>query len=56
MTRDDLVERLRARGIDGVEEVRVAYIESDGDVSALTYRETYRHRAAAAEEAEKAEG
>jgi len=35
MTRDDLIERLRAKGIDGVEGVRVAYIESDGDISAL---------------------
>jgi uncharacterized membrane protein YcaP (DUF421 family) len=53
MTRDELVERLRARGIGGIEEVRIAYIESDGDISALTYRETERHRAAAAAEEEK---
>ena len=32
---NDLIERFR--GIAGVEEVRVAYIESDGDISALTY-------------------
>ncbi len=43
MTHDDLIERLR---VSPVEEVRVAYIESDGDISALTDR----HRAAAAEE------
>ncbi len=55
MTRDDLVERLRAKGIGGIEEVRIAYIESDGDISALTYRGTDRHRPAAAEEEEKAE-
>lgn len=55
MTREELVERLRARGIGGIEEVRVAYIESDGDISALTYRESDRHRAAAAEEVKKAE-
>ena len=34
---NDLIERFRLRGIAGVEEVRVAYIESDGDLSALTY-------------------
>jgi len=33
--------------------VRIAYIESDGDISALTYRESDRHRAAAAAEEEK---
>lgn len=55
MTHDELLERLRARGIGGVEEVQVAYIESDGDISALTYRESDRHRAAAAAEADKAE-
>ncbi len=44
---------LRARGIDGIEKVRVAYIESDGDISALTYRESGRHQAAAAAEEEK---
>ncbi|MDV2481950.1 DUF421 domain-containing protein [Methanoculleus sp. Wushi-C6] len=53
MTRDELVERLRARGIGGIEEVRIAYIESDGDISALTYRETDRYRAAAAAEEDK---
>jgi uncharacterized membrane protein YcaP (DUF421 family) len=53
MTHDELVERLRARGIGGVEEVRIAYIESDGDISALTYRETDRHRRAASAEEEK---
>ncbi|KUG21244.1 MAG: DUF421 domain-containing protein [Methanomicrobiaceae archaeon] len=55
MTHDELVERLRARGIGGIEEVRVAYIESDGDISALTYRESDRHQAAAAEEAKRVE-
>lgn len=55
MTHDDLIERLRARGIAGVGEVRVAYIESDGDISALTYRETDRRQAAAAEEEKKTE-
>ena len=55
MTHDDLIERLRARGIAGVEEVRVAYIESDGDISALTCRETDRRQAAAAEEEKKTE-
>ena len=53
MTRDDLIERLRAKGIDGVDEVRVAYIESDGDISALPCRESDLRRirqAAAAEE------
>jgi hypothetical protein len=31
----------------------VAYIESDGDISALTYTESRQHRAAAAAEEEK---
>ena len=53
MTHDDLIERLRARGIGGVEEVRVAYIESDGDISALTYPETDRYRRAASAAEEK---
>ena len=53
MTRDDLIERLRARGIDGIEKVRVAYIESDGDISALTYPETDRYRRAASAAEEK---
>lgn len=53
MTRDDLIERLRAKGIAGVDEVRVAYIESDGDISALPYQESVLRRirqATAAEE------
>lgn len=41
---------LRSRGIAGIEEVRIACIESNGGISALTYRETERHRAAAAGE------
>ncbi len=71
MTRDELIEwlalsecsssgrpvhRTQCTGYRWHRGVRVAYIESDGDISALTYRETDRHRAAAAEEAEKAEG
>lgn len=55
MTHDDLRERLRALGIASIEEVRIAYIESDGDISALTYRETDRSRAAAVEERKKTE-
>ncbi|WP_292730871.1 hypothetical protein [Methanoculleus sp.] len=41
---------LRAKGIGGVEEVRIACIENDGDISALTCRETDRYRAAASAE------
>ncbi len=47
--------KLRSRGIDGVEKVRIACIESDGGISALTNRETDRHRAAAAGEEKKTE-
>jgi uncharacterized membrane protein YcaP (DUF421 family) len=58
MTHEELNERLRAKGIDGPEMVRVGYIESDGDISALLYREDERHRivqAAASAEAKRAE-
>lgn len=44
---------LRARGIDGIEGVRVAYTESNGDISVLTYKENRQRRAAAAAGEEK---
>lgn len=65
MTRDDLIERLALFECSSpghpvhrtpareIETVRVAYIENDGDISALTYPESRQHQAAA--EGEKTE-
>jgi len=53
MTHDDLAERLRAKGIAGVQQVRVAYIENDVDISALTCPESDRHQVRRASAAKK---
>ena len=56
LTMPDLFGRSNsAHGVSTVEKVRIACIESDGGISALTNRETDRHRAAAAGEEKKTE-
>jgi uncharacterized membrane protein YcaP (DUF421 family) len=37
MTKDDLMEGLREQGVERIEEVREAYLESDGTISVLKY-------------------
>ncbi len=56
MTVDDLVEALRVKGIDGIERVRMSYIESDGEISALLFEPPRTERIVqetAAEQAQK---
>ncbi len=39
ITRDDIDSTLRVKGIDAIEKVRLGYLEDDGEISALLYRE-----------------
>lgn len=39
MTLDDIESSLRTKGIDSIERVRLGYLEEDGEISALLYRE-----------------
>jgi uncharacterized membrane protein YcaP (DUF421 family) len=44
MTREDLREALRTKGIERFEDVKVSYMESDGEISAILYRPDERQR------------
>lgn len=42
LTRDELLSKLREQSVEGVEEVRWAYLESDGQISLRRYRDDGR--------------
>ena len=53
ITRDDIDATLRAKGIDAIEKVRIGYLEDDGEISALLYRDPDGNEQIAFEEAHR---
>lgn len=53
MTRDDVTESLRIKGIERIEDVKLGYLEADGSISAITYTDHKDSRRQAAAEAKK---
>jgi uncharacterized membrane protein YcaP (DUF421 family) len=43
MTRDELLSKLREQGVERTQEVRWAYMESDGQISVRKYKDDGRH-------------
>jgi uncharacterized membrane protein YcaP (DUF421 family) len=52
ITEDDIVSSLREKGIDGMDRVRLGYLEDDGKISALLRDEPTSEQRQAAREAE----
>ena len=42
LTKDDLESKLRQQGIESLDEVKRAYLEGDGEVSVIRYKEGER--------------
>lgn len=56
ITRDDIESSLRHKGIDGLDKVRLGYLEDDGKISALLRRESSSEKFLAADEAQSGGG
>ncbi len=53
ITRDEIDASLRVKGIDAIEKVRLGYLEDDGEISALLYRDPERNEQIALQEAHR---
>ncbi len=53
ITRDEIVASLRVKGIDGLDKVRFGYLEDDGEISALLYRDPDSNGQMASQEAHR---
>jgi uncharacterized membrane protein YcaP (DUF421 family) len=53
ITRDEIVASLRVKGIDGLDKVRLGYLEDDGEISALLNRDPENNEQMAFQEAHR---